>query len=99
MENTDSSTELESCGPEEACTGYLRYGWRRLMKVGDLIKNRAGEPRLIIDIQEFKAKYSRTTVIEVLAGSGSLQRYSLRYLEEFWNLDSTPDEYLNNALT
>ena len=99
MENTDSSTELESCGPEEAYTGYLRDGWRRSMKVGDLIKNPAGDPKLIIDIQEFKAKYSRTTVIEVLAGSGSLQRYSLRYLEEFWNLDSTPDEYLNNTLT
>ena len=99
MENTDSSTELESCGPEEAYTGYLRDGWRRSMKVGDLIKNPAGDPKLIIDIQEFKAKYSHTTVIELLDEDGILQRYSLRYLEEFWNLGSTPDECLNNALT
>ena len=69
------------------------------MKVGDLIKNPAGEPRLIIDIQEFKAKYSHTTVIELLDQDGNLQRYSLRYLKEFWNLGSTPGEYLNNPLT
>lgn len=69
------------------------------MKVGDLIKNPAGDPKLIIDIQEFKAKYARKTVIELLGADGDLQRYSLRYLEEFWDLDSTPDEYLNNALT
>jgi|GEM_PF-4584665 len=69
------------------------------MKVGDLIKSPIGDPRLIVDIQEFKAKYSHTTVIELLDEDGGLQRYSLRYLEEFWNLDSTPDEYLNNALT
>ena len=69
------------------------------MKVGDLIKNPAGESKLIIDIQEFKAKYSHTTVIELLDEDGGLQRYSLRYLEEFWNLGATPGEYLNNPLT
>ena len=69
------------------------------MKVGDLIKNPAGESKLIIDIREFKAKYSHTTVIELLDEDGDLQRYSLRYLEEFWDLDSTPEDYLNNPLT
>ena len=59
------------------------------LELGDLITNRQGEVRLIVDMHEFNFTHSQTTVVLVLDSDGELQSYSKRFLEEFtWKVDN-----------
>ena len=53
------------------------------MKVGDLITNRHGQIRVIVDIQRHWNSGWSSAAVLVLDTDGELQTYSQRYLEEF----------------
>ena len=53
------------------------------LKSGDLITDRQGLIRMVVDIREFNFTHSLTSVVLVLDSDGELQSYSKRYLEEF----------------
>ena len=53
------------------------------MKVGDLITNRHGQIRVIVDIQHHWNSGWSSAAVVVLDTDGELQTYSQRYLEEF----------------
>lgn len=60
------------------------------LKSGDLITDRQGLIRMVVDIREFNFTHSLTSVVLVLDSDGELQSYSKRYLEEFtWKVGSS----------
>ena len=60
------------------------------LKSGDLITDRQGLIRMVVDIRELNFTHSLTSVVLVLDSDGELQSYSKRYLEEFtWKVGSS----------
>ena len=67
------------------------------MKVGDLITNRHGQIRLVVDIYYQSSTVcgatARSTAVTVMDWDRGLQSYSQRYLEQFsWKVGDDTEE-------
>ena len=63
------------------------------MKVGDLITNRHGQIRLVVDIYYQSGATARSTAVTVMDWDRGLQSYSQRYLKQFsWKVGDDTEE-------